>query len=56
MIFPAENNEKMVESMDGAHRVESTDQYTVGSGITAKIPSLFDGSTSWFKCEELVDY
>ena len=36
-------------------RAESTDQYTPGSGTTAKIPPLFDGSTSWFWYEELID-
>ena len=40
--------------MVGAFRAESTDEWTVASGITSKIP-LFDGSTSWFKCEELID-
>ena len=34
---------------------ESTAQWTAGSGITAKIPPLYDGSTSWFKYEELID-
>ena len=43
------------ESMVGAYRTESTDLYTAGSGITAKIPPLFDGSTSCFKDEELID-
>ena len=45
--FPAENKEKPAESMVGAHRAESTDQYAAGHGITTKIPPLFDGSTSW---------
>ena len=43
------------ESMVGAFRAESTDQWTAGSGITAKIPPLFDGSSSWFEYEELID-
>ena len=46
---------KPAESMVGAYRAESTDPCTAGSGITAKIPPLFDGSTSWFKYEELID-
>ena len=25
------------------------------AGITTKIPPLFDGSTSWFKYEELIE-
>ena len=37
------------------HRAESTDQCTAGSGITTKIPPLFDGSTSLFEYEELID-
>ena len=53
--FPLENLNKPAESMVGAFRAESTDQWTVASGITTKIPPLFDGSTSWFKYEELVD-
>ena len=54
--FPAENKEKPTESVVGACRAESTDLFTAGSGIKAKIPPLFDGSTSWFKYEELIDY
>ena len=46
--FPAENREEPAESIFGACRAESTDRYTGGSGITAKIPPLFDGSRSWF--------
>ena len=53
--FPAENREKPAESVVGAYRAESTDQHTAGSGVTAKIPPLFDWSTSWFKYEELID-
>ena len=53
--FPAENKEKPAESMVEAYRAESTDQKTAGSGITKKIPPLFDGSTSWCKYEELTD-
>ena len=53
--FPAENKEKPAESMVGTYRAESIDQYTAGSGITAKIPPLLDGSTSWFKYEALID-
>ena len=53
--FPTENREKPAESMVGACRAESTDLFTAGSGITAKIPPLFDGSASWFRYEELID-
>ena len=37
------------------HRGESTDQWAAESVISVKIPPLFDGSTSWFKNEELID-
>ena len=53
--FLTENKERQAESLVGAHRAESTDQYTAGSGITTKIPPLFDGPTSWFEYEELID-
>ena len=53
--FPTENREKPAESLVGAYRAESTDQYTAGSGITTKIPTLFDGSTSWLKYKELIN-
>ena len=49
--FPSENTDKPAESMVGACRAQSTDEWTAVSGITAKIPPLFDGS----KYEELVD-
>ena len=41
--------------MVGAYRAESTDQWTAATGITTKIPPLFDGSTYGFKYEELID-
>ena len=53
--FPAENKETLAESLVGAYRAESTDLFAAGSGITAKIPQLFDGSTSWLEHEELID-
>ena len=53
--FPTENTNVTAESMIGAYRSKSTDQWTAGSGITSKIPPLFDGSTSWFKYEELLE-
>ena len=37
------------------YRAESTDQWTAASGITTKIPPLFDGPTYGFKYEELID-
>ena len=53
--FPVEFVERLAESLVGAYRAKSTDQWTAGSGITTKIPLLFDGSTSLFKYEELID-
>ena len=53
--FPAENKDRTTESLVGTYRVESAGQWTAGSGITTKIPPLSHGSTSWFKCEELID-
>ena len=52
--FPAENRDKTAESLVGAYSEESTYQWTAGSRITTEIPPLFDGSTSWFKYEELI--
>ena len=53
--FPAENRDRQAESMVGAYRAESTDQWAAASGITTKIPLHFDVSTSWFNFEELID-
>ena len=44
---------RQAESMVGAYRTESTDQWTAAHEITLKIPPRFDGSLSWFKYEEL---
>ena len=53
--FPAENPISPAEFMVGAYRAESTDEWTAASGITSKIHPLYDGVTSWFKCEELIE-
>ena len=53
--FSAENISRPAETLIGAYRAESTDQWTAASGITTKIPPLFDVSTSCFKYEELID-
>ena len=37
--FPVENKDRPTESLVGAYRAESNDQWTAGSGIT-KIPPL----------------
>ena len=39
--FPKENKDRAAESVVGAYRAESTDQWTTGSKITTKIPPLF---------------
>ena len=49
--FPIENRDRKAESLAGSFRTESTNQWTAGSGITTKVPPLFDGS----KYEELID-
>ena len=43
------------ESMVDAYRAKSKDQWSASIAITAKNSPLFDGSTSWFKYEELID-
>ena len=47
--FRTENLNKPAESIVGAYRAESTDQWKAASGITTKIPPFFDGSSSCFK-------
>ena len=54
-MFSIENTSMKAESVVGACRAESTDGWTAASGITTKIPPLFNGSTSWIKYEELID-
>ena len=53
--FPSENKKESTESLGGAYRAESTLQDTSGSGIRTKNPPHFDGSTTWFKYEELIE-
>ena len=53
--FLQKNVNKLAEAMVGTFRAESTDEWTAATGITTKNPPLFDGSTSWFKYEELID-
>ena len=53
--FPTENSNKTAEATVGSFRAQSTDEWTAASGITTKIPPLFDGLTSWFKYEELIE-
>ena len=52
---PAKKKYRPAEFLVGACRAESTDQWTAASGISVKIPPFFDGSTSWFKYDELID-
>ena len=53
--FAVVNKDRPAEFLFGTYRAESTNQWTAGSGITTKIPPLFDGSTYWFKYEEFID-
>ena len=53
--FLAVNRDRVAETLVGTYRAKSTDQWTAKSWITTKIPPLFDGSTSWFKYEKLID-
>ena len=53
--FPSECEKESKESLVGAYRAESTFDFSAGSGITTKFPPLSDGSTSWFKYEELIE-
>ena len=53
--FSAENRDRAAESLVGAYRAESKDQWTAASGFTKKISRFFDRPTSWFKYEELID-
>ena len=49
------SNLSAAESLCGAYRAEATDHWTASSGIPLKLPPLFDGSSSWFKYEELIN-
>ena len=53
--FSKENANKEDEPLVGAYLEGSTDQWTAAGGITRKIPPLFNGTTSWFKYEEVID-
>ena len=55
LVTSHQNTKESKESLVGAYRAESRFDYTAGSGITTKMPPLFDGSTSWFKYEELIE-
>ena len=49
------SNLSSANSLGGAYRAEAADQWTASNGINVKNPALFDGPTSWFKYEELID-
>ena len=53
--FKKYSKTQLAESSVAAYRAESSAPWTASNGITEKIPPLFDGSTSWFKYEELID-
>ena len=53
--FSMRNSFTTAENLVGACRSESTNGWTASSGITSKNPPANDGTTSWFKCEELIE-
>ena len=55
LVTSHQNTNESKESLVGAYRGESPFDHTTGSRIRTKIPPLFDGSTSWFKYEELIE-
>ena len=48
-ILSTENSSEKAESLVGAYRAESTDQWTAATGITTKMPPLLNGWTSGFE-------
>ena len=55
MDVPSSSNLSFANSLGGAYCAEATDQWSTVSVVIVKIPPVFDGSTSWFKYEELID-
>ena len=51
--FPMKDSISPAEFMVGGYRAEYTKDWSFTSGITPKIPPSYDGTTSWFKYEEL---
>ena len=49
------SNLSSANSLGGAYRAEATYPSSTVSGVIVKIPPVFDGSSSWFKYEELID-
>ena len=49
------SNLTSANSLGGAYRAEATEHWSTVSGITINISPLLDGSTSWFKYDELID-
>ena len=49
------NSSERAESVVGAYRAESKDQWAAASRITTKIPPLVSGLTSWFNYDEQID-
>ena len=54
-ILSIENSSNKAESLVGAYRAESTDQWTAASGINAEMPPLLNWLTSGFRYEEQID-
>ena len=54
-----QQEEEEVELDDPVYAVlrgsQSTDWHQGSNGVTTKVPPLFDGRTSWFSYEELID-
>ena len=56
MTFPLEKQRKNRPNLWFEHIAQSRRVYKQqAGGITTKIPRLFDGSTSWFENDELID-
>ena len=53
--FSTENTSIKAESVVDENRAESTNEWTGACGITSKIPPAYDGTTSWFNHEELIE-
>ena len=53
--FPSEYKHESKEPLVGEYRAESTLYYKSGKWDHNKNSTHFDGSTSWFKDEELIE-
>ena len=53
--FSTEITSIKTETVVGDNRAESTNEWTAACGSTSKIPPAYDGTTTWFKHEELIE-